>query len=427
MIKAHFEKNNLIIDISWLEKKYKENGKKITFTLYYGTEYNWEDCEDNYTIQAQKEIKYLWQDKIVLELDNLKDWYRGNAIFIWYYLEINLWKKLLLFKDSKEIDITWREKNLFYAKKLKNDLEYEKKDIFILKDTLLNLDTIQRFLMLVLILLVFLIFFLVSKIPNGEIQMFLIFTFIILCCVQIFKIEIDWENMFKKNIHYNKYVKKGKKSGLLESIRKIKEENDLLENNSKWWGSIKIKLKTKEELNEIFKKLITKIINILPSTDLFKWKLSNDISDWDSFKNIIKWTIEKDIENLEIQIFASNSEKWNYEKNSGSSTSITWFNSTVGSVLLFSKKLNNISKWTQIQELIKWNIDFSKIYSNLFPPIIITQKMWLFLNLEVKIKSKKYIDTVLKKEIFLYKEEFINFYEQKYNINKSNLNSDFFS
>jgi len=110
---------------------------------------------------------------------------------------------------------------------------------------------------------------------------------------------------------------------------------------------------------------------------------------------------------LKIQIFAYNSEKWNYEVNNISTTRTVRFNTEVGNVLLFEKTFNDVKAWTDIKNILEWKLDFSKIYTNLFPSIEITESMWLFLNLEFRLISKNYKDIYLKKEINLDEKKFI--------------------
>lgn len=353
MIKAYFENNKLIIDISWMEEKYKEIGKKITFTLYYGTEYTWNDWWDSYSIESKKEIEYSWKDEIVLEIDEVKKWYRWNKVFIWYYIDVNFWKKLLIFKDSKEIDISWREEVVFYSSDLKQNSKYSNnKDEYSYKKIFKNLSIIKK------------IFFLL---------------FLIIPIIWAYLFFIKWEDYW-----------------IWISIFWIIAFLILFFTSGRWY---------------------------------FKWKLKENIQDWDNINSIIEWKINLDLEELQIQIFAYNSEKWNYEINEGSTTRTVWFNTQVWNVLLFDKTFNNILSWTDIQNILEWKLDFSEIYTNLFPNIEVTNDMWLFLNLEFRLISKNYKDIYLKQEMNLNKDKFIsknNIKNSSDKVENNNLNSDFF-
>ena len=146
MIRAHFEDTKLIINISWMDQKYKEYGKKITFTLYYWTEYNWSNWWELYRIEAQKEIEYSWEDEVILEVDRVKKWYRWRDIFIWYYIDINFWRKFLIFKDSKEINISGREGDILYVNNLPQNSKYTNTtDEYSYEKILKNLSSIRKF------------------------------------------------------------------------------------------------------------------------------------------------------------------------------------------------------------------------------------------------------------------------------------------
>lgn len=365
MIKAKFENKSLIIDLSNMEDKYKENGKKIIFTLFYWTEYTGSDWGDSYRVEWKKEIEYSWENEVIIEVEEVKKWYRWNSIFIWYYIEVNFWKKFLVFKDSKEINISRKENNILYRRELSNSIEYKfEKDEYSYKEIFKNLPNIKKWflwgsLFLAIISLGFSIF--------SNYGFFIPITVIFIIAFLI-----------------------------------------LFFTAGRWY---------------------------------FKWNLNKNIKDWNNFSELIKWDFKRDLKEIKLQLFACNSEKWNYEVNDGSTTRTVWFNTQVWSVLLFEKKFENLKSGTKIENLLKWKIDFSEVYKNLFPRIAITTQMWLFTNLEFRIISKNYKDILISEEFIFDSSKFItkvknsignnthikNEIENKKETNTGNLNSDFFS
>lgn len=331
MIKSHFKWKNLVIDITWMDEKYKKQWNKIIFSLLYGTEYIWNNWWESYQLQSKKEIEYSWETEIVLELDEIKSWYRGLSIFVWYYLEVDFWKKFLLFKDNKNIDISWRDVEVFHYNDLKsNDTKFaNEKDTYSFKKILKNLSLLR---------LVFLLFFLIVFLLSFW------FTFL-------------------SNWHY-------------EII---------------WFISL----------------LIFAVIFFTSWRWYFKWSLRKGIKDWDDLKWIIKWKVSVDLEEVKVQLFAYNSEKWNYEVNSGSTTRTVYFNTQVWNIFLYEKIIKDIKPWENLEDYIEWNIDFTEVYKHLFPEIIITSWMWLFLNIELRIISKNFKDLSFKEEVSLENNKFI--------------------
>jgi len=343
MIKAHFEWNRLYINISEMEQKYKENWKKIKFIVYYGVECTISSWLESYSKQMGKEIEYFWEDEIILELDEVENWYRWNSIFVWYYIEVNFWKKFLLFKDSKEIEISWRENQVYYKKNLPINWKYNyNKDTYSYKKIIKNISKIRK----IILLLAFLLF-------------------------------ISWIYL-----HF-------------------------LQVNDLWIIMLVIWL-------------VTLLITFFTAWRwYFSWKIKKEINESDELSNIISWKIKNNLEKLKIQIYATNSERWEYEVSSGSTTRIVSFNKTVWNILLFEKVFLNVKSWTNIETLIKWNINFDEIYSNLFPEIKINPDYGLFLNLELRIISKNFKDIIYKTKLSLDENKFIS---KKWNIIKNNNN-----
>ena len=356
MIKAHFKWKNLIIDIRWMNSKYKENWKKIKFSLFYGGEATMSDWLEDYFLEVEKKIVYEWQDEVILEVPEIKDWYRGSSIFIWYYIEVNFWRKFLLFKDSKEIEIEGREEEVFHKKKLAKTWKYNyKKEHYSYKKIFEVMPFYKKIILSLAIigLLVWIYWFIAWK-------SFALLTTMISIWVWIILIITAWRTYFKWKVFYEK----------------VWETNRLSE--------------------------------------------------------IINWKFSSDLEKLKIQVFATNSEKWRYEVDNGSTTSIVSFNTTVWSVLLFEKEYENIVSWTKIEDLLEnEKIDINDIYKNLFPEIKITDSNWLALNLEVRIISKNFKDFTFHKEIHLDNSKFERKVITKTKNNKTensdnNFNSDFF-
>ena len=366
MIKAHFEWNKLYIDISWMQKKYKVNGKKIKFILFYGEECLMGGWLEVYSVQTEKEIEYFGEDEIVLELDEVKIWYRWTSIYIWYYIEVNFWKRFLVFKDSKDIDISWRDNFVYYKETLSKNWKYNyKKDIYSYKKIIKNISNTRKIIIWVSFLLLILVWYIIYWLWNEDFWIFL-------WAISIITILITFFTAWR------------------------------------WY---------------------------------FSWEINKNIKDWNKLSNLISWKINNNLEELKIQLFAINSERWEYEVDSGSTTRTVNFNKTVWSILLHEEKISNIKAWTNIKDLLKWNIDFWDIYLNLFPQIKINQDYWLFLNLELRIISKNFKDINYRVELDLDKNRFTtkkwlknnkidNFSQsKKENISiekNNNFNSDFF-
>jgi hypothetical protein len=115
MIRAHFEGNRMIINLSEIDNKYL--WKTITFTLCYGVELlNWEN--EYYSDQWKTQFLYEGQSETYIEINDIKEWYRGAALFIWYYLKADFWSKFLIFRDNKDIEIQWRESEVYNIENL---------------------------------------------------------------------------------------------------------------------------------------------------------------------------------------------------------------------------------------------------------------------------------------------------------------------
>ncbi|MDQ7022481.1 MAG: hypothetical protein Q9M97_02960 [Candidatus Gracilibacteria bacterium] len=124
MIKAHFKNKSLIIDLSNIGEEYY--GKNIIFRLMYGIELT--NGENEYFSNEGKiSIKFDGQKEAYIKLDNIKDGYRGEKIWIGYYIEADLGRKLLIFRDTKDIDISGREESVFKS----SDLELVKSGEYI--------------------------------------------------------------------------------------------------------------------------------------------------------------------------------------------------------------------------------------------------------------------------------------------------------
>ena len=122
MITAHFEWKKLIINLENLDKSYL--WKEIAFSLMYWIDIlDW--ANDYYTKQWEVRFTFNWQKEVYIEVDEIKPWYRWENIWIGYYIEADLWKKMLIFRDTKEINISWREDSVFYAKDLENVKSWE--------------------------------------------------------------------------------------------------------------------------------------------------------------------------------------------------------------------------------------------------------------------------------------------------------------
>jgi hypothetical protein len=351
MISAKISENKLIIDLSWMNQKYKEKWKKITFTLFYGVETKFNSWLEEYKVEFKKEIIYSWEKKVFFKLNEVKYWYIWKKIFIWYYLEVNFWKKFLIFKDKKNIDVIYNDKRVFNYKKLKKN-KYNFKDTYSYKEIIKNMTLLRKSFLIIFVIIFFVWFYLYKQTWDDKYFVLMWYSFV-LFLVTFFA---AWKSYFS-------------------------------------------------------------------------WKIKKDIKEWYFLKDIITWKIKKNLEELKIKLFAYNSEKWKYEDNNGSSTRIVNFNTKIWGILLYEKKFVNLKAWDKIENFLDWKLDCEKIYKNLFPTIAILDDMWLFLNLELIIISKKYKDIILKREINLEKEKFLEFHKEKKAKNNNidnNLNSDFF-
>jgi len=354
MITAYFEWKRLHIDISQIDRKYKENWKEIKFSLFYGAECTMSDWLDNYTKVVEKTIVYSWQDKIILDLDKIKEWYRWQSIFIWYYIEVNFWRKFLLFKDSKEINISWRENELFYHKNLPNNNKY------------FNISDTYSYKMILKSL-----FNEASK-KEKVVYYILILWFIITLIVSLFTFNFEFLSI------------------------------------------------------AFFPVFLFFIFLYFSSTWYFFWKIHTDNLNSNLLWDIVSWNFRRNLTEVTIQFFATNSEKWEYEEDDWSTIRLVKFNKVVWNILLFEKIFQNIKKDIDIKTLL-WNekIDLDLIYSKLYPEISISEDWWLALNLELKVISNNYKDISIKKEIHLDKNKFI-LSNNKIENNDNNFNSDFF-
>ena len=166
MIKAKFKWNNLVIDISNIDEKYRENWREIKARLFYGTECTMSSWLEKYIIENETSIIYNWQKEIIIEVSDIKPKYIWRDIEIWYYIELDFWKKLLLFRDTKEVNIERLENNIFYKKDLPRSSKYNyKKDNFSYKKIFLTLWIIRKlFLIFSIILIVLSIYFFIKNI-----------------------------------------------------------------------------------------------------------------------------------------------------------------------------------------------------------------------------------------------------------------------
>lgn len=335
MITAIFKWKKLVIDLLWIDQKYKKKWEKIIFTLFYWSEYIWTNWNwnsiDSYKVVWKKEIYYSWIETFFIELDEIKDWYRWKDIFIWYYLEINFWKKFFVFKDSKNINIDWRE-NLVYNY---NNLQitsnefFNKVDNYSYKRILWNLTITRKIILLSTILLI-LGWFLVLILTSYNTELLIVLSIV----VAVITFFTSWK-------------------------------------------------------------------------DYIKCELKKNIYEGDLISSVISWKIKLDLDELNIQLFALNSEKWNYEINNWSTKSTVRFNTHIWDILLYKTQLKYIKAGTNLENYIKWKLDFSEIYENLFPSIEITNKIWLFISLELRIKSKNYKDLTYRQDLHISKHKFL--------------------
>ena len=153
---------------------------------------------------------------------------------------------------------------------------------------------------------------------------------------------------------------------------------------------------------------------------------------FDSNKNIsefLSWKATKNIENIDVQIFWINEERWWYDYNCGSSTCTTYINHEVANVLLFSKKISKIATWENIWKFLNEKLDLEKMYLSLFPEQDFWEDMWLFTLLEFRIISDDYSDEICKRHIKLNKDKFkklIKMSDQQEWLHNWKDNSDFF-
>ncbi len=359
MISAKFSWNRLIIDLYSMDQKYKQKWNKITFTVFYGSETKMNSWLEEYKIELKKDMIYSWEDKIFLDLDEIKDSYRWQKIFIWYYLEVNFWKKFFVFKDKKDIDIIYENQKVFDFKNLKKEKKnYNFKDEYSYKKIIKNMTLLRKSL-LIIFFIIFLAWFYIIFGRWTDDWFVLIWLWFLFFLITFFTA----------------------------------------------WRSY------------------------------FSWKIKDDVKEWYFLRDIISWKIKRNLEELKVQLFAYNSEKWKYEESNGSTTRIVYFNRDVWNILLYEKTFNNLKAGDKLENFLDWKLDCEKIYKNLYSTIDITNDMWLFLNLELKIISKNYKDIDLRKEINLEKDKFLKFSREKVikNTNiyqekreKYNFNSDFF-
>ena len=380
MIKAHFKNKSLIIDLSNIWEKYY--WKNLTFRLMYWMELiNWEN--DHYIKEWEVSINYNWQENISITVDDIKIWYRWEMIWIGYYIKADLWSKLLIFRDIKDIDISWREESVFKSSDLKTVKSWE----YIWYTDEINRKDIRSevFKNYGKNLLLF--------IPNLIKAIFSSVTaFIFWGFLTIFVGEFVWiivSIAWGKNIYF-------------------------------WYMSAIIIYLLIVYINAYFK--YSKLwIDI---------KFNNKFVENINIKKLISWKAKKEINDIEVKIFWINQERGWYEYNCGSSTCTAYINHTVWNTLLFSKYIEKIYIWEDISKFLDFKLDIDKIYQDLFYAQSFTSNMWLFVWLEVRIMSKKYKDITnifyidlennkFKKQISLLKNNNIE--------EKDNFNNDFFT
>jgi hypothetical protein len=203
MITAYFKWTDFVIDLSEIDEKYL--WKKITFKLMYGLEVIWDSESEQYSQVKRKTITYNWEKELILELNEVKDWYRWKKIFIWYYLEVDFWKKFLLFRDSKEIDIKWREESVYYANHL-NVASWKYRnfnDKVDFKEIIKSMSLFTKIFMILLIIIWLVISILVFKDNGWDYAAFLIFLPFLWIDFLIYK--FSWWDIISPYINYEEW------------------------------------------------------------------------------------------------------------------------------------------------------------------------------------------------------------------------------
>ena len=356
MIKAHFENKSLVIDLSNIWEEYY--WKDISFTLKYWMELkNWEN--DYYSSEWSVSLKYNWENSVTIKVKTIKTWYRWETIWIWYYIEADLWSKLLIFRDTKDINIWWREESVFHSSDLENVKSWEyilytdekdgkeiRKEIFrnYIKDLLYFIPNL-------------------IKIIFSSIWAFIIWCFSLMFIGSFLELIIAL--IEKQNIYFW-YI-----SALIIYLLIVYIYSYF--KYSKMWIDIK------------FNK---------------KFILNKKVNEY------VSWVAKKEINDIEVKVFWINQERGWYEYDCGSSTCTAYINKTVWNTLLFSKNIKQLKIWEDIWNYLQSELDINKIYDNLFYSQSFSSNMWLFVWLEFRIISKKYSDIVEILYIDLDKEKF---------------------
>jgi len=345
MISAYFEWKRLYINMSEMDYKYKVSWKKIKFTLFYWMELvNWEN--DIFSKVWEIEIEFNWQEEVFIDLERIETWYRWKTIWIGYYIKADFWKKMLILRDTKEIEISGREQMIFKSSELEKVKSWE---YIWYKDDISKKEILNEIFKNYIKDLIFFIPDLLKKLFSWFIE-FLVYGFIIALVL-----IISW--IFSVSLFEDTSIFLWYLILIIEYLIIVFISSYV--KHSKLWIEIKF--------NDIFNENI-------------------------NLNNIISWKTKKELNNIEIKVFWINQERGWYEYECGSSTCTAYINHTVWNVLLFSNKIEHINKWEDISQYLNYKLDIDKIYNNLFYSKTFSANMWLFVWIELRIISKKYKD-----------------------------------
>lgn len=367
MIKASFKENDLILDLSNLEKS--NIWKDITFTLFYWLEVIWDEESSQYEEIAREEIRFEWETNLKIELDEIKEVYLGKKINISYYLEVKVDRKILWDKKT-EVDIENINKIAKkYSQLESSDASYKKiKDEYSLKEIIKNFNNIEKLSLILWITL--LIWWIVLFILYQNIIL-IIFWIIIL--IILFFLTWKW------------YIDLDIKANFRE------------------WNKLKSSLKWKMKVNEENLKIEVYVMNT-EEAHFIHWSWSStrrvdfDIEVWSillyskTIKEIKSWEDIADF--IDYKIDLSDVYKKLFKEISISSDNKSILDTSNN----YLTNLKDDYQWL-------WN-------------------MGLFLKAEIRIISEKFKDIIIREKIYPNNK----FISKETNINESKEeNSDFFS
>ena len=345
-MKGYYRPWSLRIELWELDSKYQ--GKELKLSLYYWMRLL-NHSKTSYRREYVHQFIYEWQNEITLDVNLTQDWYRGRTIFIGYFVEIDLWKKMLLFSDKQRIELEWRGDYVYHAENLERQLSgvyRDHVDQFRFTEVIKSSHIITKIIFVILLA---------------------VFLWMLFSWVQtlIVSTESWWEKWF---------------NFLFTSL----------------WGLWIIWIPTVVMYHLMGRWYIDLDFNI------------SNVKDSSPISEILIGKAKRALDEIEVQVFCLNEERSWYEKQSGSTTRTIHIKKEVGNVLLYSKQIYKINAGDSLKDYLTWTLDFDKIYEKLSPSIEYGDHMWLYTCLEVRIISKNQRDIVKKEVIRLDSKKFTN-------------------